>query len=210
MFSPTKNSMQCEIQVQIEKYSFKSSSGGWIKLMAYVYGFKETYYDSSRGCEEKLIYYIIYHFYATAASACYVHIIQNINVTVRFLLPYILKHTHTHTKINKKYNFPAPVSIKSTKYTFPKRSCWTKREKEKRNFTRKFNASGILPYLRNKSQLQMQKSKTSILSHFPSPLSDWKNKDTSEDLSRAMEERLLYLFAGQPIITSSRRGILSL
>lgn len=119
-------------------------------------------------------------------------------------------NTHTHTQINKKYNFPAAVSIKSTKYTFPKRSCWTKREKEKRNFTRKFNAWGILPYLRNKSQLQMQKSKTSILSHFPSPLSDWKNKDTSEDLSRAMEERLLYLFAGQPIITSSRRGILSL
>lgn len=125
-------------------------------------------------------------------------------------------NTHTHTQINKKYNFPAPVSIKSTKYTFPKRSCWTKREKEKRNFTTQFktldekNASGILPYLRNKSQLQIQKSKTSILSHFPSPLSDWKNKDTSEDLSRAMEERLLYLFAGQPIITSSRRGILSL
>lgn len=99
MFSPTKNSMQCEIQVQIEKYSFKSSSSGCIKLMAYVYGFKETYYDSSRGCEEKLIYYIIYHFYATAASACYVHIIQNINVTVRFLLSYILKHTHTQKSI---------------------------------------------------------------------------------------------------------------
>lgn len=98
MFSPTKNSMQCEIQVQIEKYSFKSSSSGCIKLMAYVYGFKETYYDSSRGCEEKLIYCIIYHFYATAASACYVHTIQNINVTVWFLLPTSL-NIHTHKSI---------------------------------------------------------------------------------------------------------------
>lgn len=100
VFSPTKKycTMWNTSTNRKIRYSFKSSSSGCIKLMAHVYGFEETYYDSSGGCEEKLIYRIIYHFYATASSACYVHTIQNINVTVRFLPPYTLKHTHESIK----------------------------------------------------------------------------------------------------------------